>query len=422
MGRCSISSQNAIPIRFGYGVAAVLSPFGSSVRRSVPVRLARLGAAMESRVIRSWSAWASGRRNAPLVVPSPTRPMLNEVFLRARASSSSRSLPRWASTPSGSTTSTRWLAKYLVWANPSRWVRATRCCSAAGFSVHAMWSPRRSNAAVITTACSAVIAPAAHAVRVHPHRGRSPSASGAVAVAYRIAAAASAGVALVRTCSHCDNDATPSWVGRSRRRTSATTRPVSSSRPARTPPSTRTRSETWSSDNCHVPASTPSARPSPILVTAATIAGTPTPVGRTEPSTTAMTRHYDLSPAPPNPHIRTCARTNRFVAVWTTTGSCRRRVVDVGRSERGGTSWWLRDRSTGAIVIAQPPNAAIVVFLAALALRLSPYDRVDTELRYVGSGALIVWGLDEAVRGVNPFRRALGGLVLLWQAAGLALR
>lgn len=94
----------------------------------------------------------------------------------------------------------------------------------------------------------------------------------------------------------------------------------------------------------------------------------------------------------------------------------------MGRSERGGTSWWLRDRSTGAIVIAQPPNAAIVAFLAALALRLSPYDRIDTELRYVGSGALIVWGLDEAVRGVNPFRRALGGLVLLWQAAGLALR
>ena len=93
----------------------------------------------------------------------------------------------------GSTTSTRWLAKYLVWANPSRWVRATRCCSAARFSVHAMWSPRRSNAVVITTACSAVIAPAAHAVRVHPHRGRSPSASGAVAVAYRIAAGSLSG-------------------------------------------------------------------------------------------------------------------------------------------------------------------------------------------------------------------------------------
>jgi hypothetical protein len=61
------------------------------------------------------------------------------------------------------------------------------------------------------------------------------------------------------------------------------------------------------------------------------------------------------------------------------------------------------------------PNPALWVWLAVTALRWSPYDSHDTELRWIGSGALIVWGLDELVRGAAPFRRLLGAVVLAGQ-------
>ena len=67
----------------------------------------------------------------------------------------------------------------------------------------------------------------------------------------------------------------------------------------------------------------------------------------------------------------------------------------------------------------QAPNAAIVVFIVATILRWTPYDRVDAELRWVGAGALLVWGLGEVLRGVSPFRRVLGAIVLGWQVFGL---
>ncbi len=82
---------------------------------------------------------------------------------------------------------------------------------------------------------------------------------------------------------------------------------------------------------------------------------------------------------------------------------------------RSWIDWWLGDRATDTWVIGQLPNAALWVFAAATALRWSPYDRLDPELRLVGTGALVVWGTDELFRGVNPFRRLLGALVLLSQ-------
>lgn len=39
----------------------------------------------------------------------------------------------------------------------------------------------------------------------------------------------------------------------------------------------------------------------------------------------------------------------------------------------------------------------------------------EQELRGVGTGALVVWALDELVRGATPFRRLLGAVVLGWQ-------
>jgi hypothetical protein len=75
---------------------------------------------------------------------------------------------------------------------------------------------------------------------------------------------------------------------------------------------------------------------------------------------------------------------------------------------------FFRDGS-GRLVLVQVPNPAIGVWLAATVLRRSAYDSRDAELRWIGSGALIVWGLDELVRGASPFRRSLGAVVLAWQ-------
>ena len=79
---------------------------------------------------------------------------------------------------------------------------------------------------------------------------------------------------------------------------------------------------------------------------------------------------------------------------------------------------FFRDAS-GRLVVVEVPNPALVVWLAATVLRRSPYDSHDAELRWIGSGALIAWSLDELVRGASPFRRLLGAVVLTWQLVTL---
>lgn len=81
---------------------------------------------------------------------------------------------------------------------------------------------------------------------------------------------------------------------------------------------------------------------------------------------------------------------------------------------------FFRNPGTGEVAVAQAPNPAIGVFLVATLLRLSPWDGRDAELLWLGRGALVVWGLDELLRGHSPFRRTLGALVLLWQLVVLA--
>ena len=83
--------------------------------------------------------------------------------------------------------------------------------------------------------------------------------------------------------------------------------------------------------------------------------------------------------------------------------------------------WLLRDRTTGRLTIAQFPNAPLALFLVASLLRwvLDPDDRLDTALRGLATGALVWWGLDELARGVNPWRRLLGGAVLVGQLVRL---
>jgi len=83
--------------------------------------------------------------------------------------------------------------------------------------------------------------------------------------------------------------------------------------------------------------------------------------------------------------------------------------------------WWFRDRSTGRITVAQLPNLSLTIFLVAWFTRrvLDPDGLPGTVLAVVAGAALVWWALDELVRGVNPFRRALGGAVLGVFLAGL---
>jgi hypothetical protein len=76
--------------------------------------------------------------------------------------------------------------------------------------------------------------------------------------------------------------------------------------------------------------------------------------------------------------------------------------------------WWVRGRD-GRVVLAQPPNAAILVWLASVVVGWTDLLDQDREsvLTRVGQGALVVWSLDELLRGSSPARRVLGAVVLV---------
>jgi hypothetical protein len=80
----------------------------------------------------------------------------------------------------------------------------------------------------------------------------------------------------------------------------------------------------------------------------------------------------------------------------------------------GVIDWALRDRRTGRIVVAQWPNTPLIVWMAvSVVLALSdPDGRWGLALRVVATVALSWWAVDEIARGVNPWRRLLGTVVL----------
>jgi hypothetical protein len=71
--------------------------------------------------------------------------------------------------------------------------------------------------------------------------------------------------------------------------------------------------------------------------------------------------------------------------------------------------WWFRNRRTGEITIAQLPNVALWIFLAAVVVRwFLPGGPARTVLDVVALAGLAWWAVDEVARGVNPWRRVLG--------------
>ena len=62
-----------------------------------------------------------------------------------------------------------------------------------------------------------------------------------------------------------------------------------------------------------------------------------------------------------------------------------------------------------------------MVFLVAFVLRwlLDPSGGLRTGLDVIAGVSLVIWAVDEIVRGVNPWRRVLGAAVLGAFVAGM---
>jgi hypothetical protein len=95
---------------------------------------------------------------------------------------------------------------------------------------------------------------------------------------------------------------------------------------------------------------------------------------------------------------------------------------DEGMGQNSGSSkfrrivrWTFVNRRNGRITVAQWPNVALSVFIALSITRRFTIAKgtPQTPLRLLSVVAIIVWGTDELIRGVNPFRRILGLVVLL---------
>ena len=82
--------------------------------------------------------------------------------------------------------------------------------------------------------------------------------------------------------------------------------------------------------------------------------------------------------------------------------------------------WWTGGRGWSGI--AQWPNPAISVWFVAVAVGWTGIvDDVAhrSTLAGLGNGALVVWALDELVRGNSPIRRVMGAGVLVLQSVRL---
>jgi len=81
--------------------------------------------------------------------------------------------------------------------------------------------------------------------------------------------------------------------------------------------------------------------------------------------------------------------------------------------------WFFRNRETGEITIAQMPNPALWIALVGsfLIWAWHPPGQTGLQLDCLVKASLVVWGVDEILRGVNPWRRCLGAAVLIYVVA-----
>jgi hypothetical protein len=74
----------------------------------------------------------------------------------------------------------------------------------------------------------------------------------------------------------------------------------------------------------------------------------------------------------------------------------------------------------GKLAIAQLPNPPLIIWLLATAVAHFVHTGlVHTSARIVAVAAILVWAILEIISGLSPFRRILGGAVLLLMLVSL---
>ena len=79
---------------------------------------------------------------------------------------------------------------------------------------------------------------------------------------------------------------------------------------------------------------------------------------------------------------------------------------------RSVVRWWFADRRTGRLTVVQRPNALSALTTASTVLHTALPGRSSRVAGQIRDLATLTWGVDELVRGVNPWRRSLGAAAL----------
>lgn len=92
------------------------------------------------------------------------------------------------------------------------------------------------------------------------------------------------------------------------------------------------------------------------------------------------------------------------------------RVPPLGRDPVG---WATTSRESGEVVLWQAPNRLALLSTAGAALTVVAPAGSPVRRAAAATTAVVAtwWGVDELARGVNPFRRAVGGAAVLAIAA-----
>jgi hypothetical protein len=91
---------------------------------------------------------------------------------------------------------------------------------------------------------------------------------------------------------------------------------------------------------------------------------------------------------------------------------------------RRSLRWVFLNRRTGRITVVQWPNISLSVFiLASIALHtIHSMGAIEIFARVLADLAILIWAIDELLRGVNVFRRALGLAVLITTCISLPMQ